>query len=87
MDGLLRVGQRWIAIPDAQLPIVRLLLDRPMRVVRHEEILVRYQEAGGKGELRAVKSMLTRLTRRLDKVGLVLVSVRSRGVRLEWAPA
>jgi DNA-binding winged helix-turn-helix (wHTH) protein len=86
-DGLLRVGHRWIAIPDSQLRIVELLLARPMRVVRYEEIEACYRQAGGNPRRTAVTSMLTRLARRFRDVGIDLVSVRSRGVLLSLPPS
>jgi hypothetical protein len=81
-DGLLRVGDRWVAIPDSQLGIVRLLLARPMRVIRYEEIVSCYREAGGNTRHTAITSMLGRLANRFREVGIELVSVRSRGVLL-----
>lgn len=82
-DGLLRVGDRWVAIPDSQLPVVRLLLAEPMRVVRYEEITACYRPAGGTARRGAIGSMLTRLARRFRAVGLDMISVRSRGVMLD----
>ncbi|MDQ2650614.1 MAG: hypothetical protein M3Z03_13830 [Actinomycetota bacterium] len=84
-DGLLRVGDRWVAIPDAQLPIVELLLSKPLKVVRYDEIIVRYRQAGGTARWAGVRSMLTRLAGRLRTVGLDLTAVRSRGVVLHPA--
>ncbi len=81
-DGLLRVGESWIAIPDGQLPVVRLLLSNPRRVVRYDDIADCYGRAGGTARRSAVSSMLNRLATRVRAVGLDLVSVRSRGVML-----
>lgn len=81
-DGLLRFGDRWVAIPDAQLGVVGLLLARPMKVVRYDEIVEQYGRSGGNPTWSAVRSMLVRLGARFRAVGLELVAVRSRGVRL-----
>jgi hypothetical protein len=81
-DGLLRLGDRWTAIPDTQLDVVQLLLAHPMRVVGYDELVACYARAGGTTRTTAVTSMLTRLRSRVRRVGLDLISVRSRGVML-----
>jgi hypothetical protein len=81
-DGLLRMGARWVAISDAQLPIVRLLLEHRDRVVRFEAITEAYVAGGGSGHVASVRTVLSRISIRLRRVGLELVSVRRRGVVL-----
>lgn len=82
--GLLRVGRHWVAIPETQLTVVQLLLDRREAVVRTEEVARAYADAGGSGRPTAVRTMLGRLARRVGEVGLRLVTVRKRGVLLTW---
>lgn len=77
--GLLRLGGSWVAIPDAQLPVLELLLERYDRVVRTEELAERYAEAGGSGSPGAVATMLRRLGDRVARLGLQLVTIRDRG--------
>jgi hypothetical protein len=86
-DGLLRVGWDWVSIPDAQVPVIELLLDHPNRVVRLEVIAEVYVSSGGSGQQAAVRSMLNRLGRRVARVGLDLRAVRARGALLTWQDA
>ncbi|MGE3619923.1 MAG: helix-turn-helix domain-containing protein [Acidimicrobiia bacterium] len=81
--GLLRYDGRWIAIPDAQLPVVRLLLANAGRVVRTEEIADAYASAGGSPRSGSVRAVTFRLGKRLRAVGLRLHTVRNRGILLE----
>ena len=81
-DGLLRVDERWVAIPEAQLPVLALLLARYGKVVPREAIATAYAEAGNSGNTASVTSVLSRLGQRLAVVGLRLHTVRGRGVML-----
>lgn len=81
-DGLLRVGDQWVAIPDAQLPVVTLLVDRYGRVVRKEAVRVAYVEAGNSGHEASIRSLLARVAHRVARLGLQLHTVRGRGVML-----
>jgi hypothetical protein len=82
-DGILRVGDAWASIPEAQWPIVQLLIDRRDSVVADHEILEAYSKAGIPAEARAVKSMMWRLGRRMATVGIDLHKVRGRGYLVE----
>jgi DNA-binding response OmpR family regulator len=62
---------------------VSLLVQRLGRLVSMEEINHLYGEAGGTTTVRAVRMLLTRLRPRFTRVGLVLHTVRGRGVILE----
>lgn len=87
-DGLLRYGSLWVSVPDSQLGIVRLLLDRPNRVVRTDVIAASYVAAGGSGNPGALKGLVYRLVDRFAEVGLDLRTIRGRGLVLEVpAPA
>ena len=81
-DGLLWVGEAWVAITDAQLPVVRLLVDNRDRVVRLETLVAAYVEAGGSDLPASVRTLMSRLSNRLGPLGLELVTVRRRGMLL-----
>ncbi len=82
-DGLLRHGGRWVAITDAQLPVMRLLISRLGRLVRDSDLLAAYQEAGGLGDRESMRSLVHRVAMRVEQVGLELRAVRGRGVVLD----
>lgn len=81
-DGLLRVGDDWVAIPDAQLPVVTLLVDRFGKLVRRDALVRAYVEAGNSGNEASIRSLLARVGRRVARLGLKLHTVRGRGVML-----
>ena len=80
-DGLLRVGTHWVAIPDAQIPVVTLLVNRHGRLVRKEG-LIAYVGAGNSGHDASIRSLVARVARRVARLGLQLHTVRGRGVML-----
>lgn len=82
-DGLLWWSDRWVAIPPAQVPLVRLLVDRPRQLVRREELLDAYVEQGGSDNPVAFKAVLGRLVKRFAQVDLDLRSLRGRGYLLD----
>jgi hypothetical protein len=82
-DGLLWWGDRWVAIPRAQRPVVELLVTRVRELVRRDELVSAYGATGGSPNQVAVKAMLGRLVKRFAEVGLVLKSVRGRGYLLD----
>lgn len=81
-DGLLRFEGRWVAITDAQLPVVRLLVAAAGHLVRTEDILDAYCDGGGSPSDSSLRSLIHRLNQRLRTVGLRLHVVRNRGVVL-----
>ena len=81
-DGLLRFEGRWVAITDAQLPVMALFVAAPGRLVRNEDLLRAYRGAGGSPTASSMKSLIHRLNRRLRTVGLGLHVVRTRGAVL-----
>ncbi|MGH9085225.1 MAG: hypothetical protein ACRDYW_07200 [Acidimicrobiales bacterium] len=81
-DGILRLGDQWVAIPDAQLPVVALLVDRYGRLVRREALAAAYVEAGNSGREASIRSLMSRVARRVGSLGLQLHTVRGRGVIL-----
>ena len=84
-DGLLRHRGHWVAIPDSQLVVVQLLLDRLGSLVRTDELAAAYAAGGGNPNRRAVSMLVVRLRSRLAELGLQLHVVRRRGVVLEAA--
>lgn len=86
-DGLLRVGDRWVAIPDAQLPVVALLVERYGHVVRKEALAAAYVGAGNSGRDASIRSLMCRISRRVSELGLQLHTVRGRGVMLAHGEA
>lgn len=82
-DGLLWWGERWVAIPPAQMPVVLLLVDRVRQLVRRAELLEAYAGAGGSDNPVAFKATMGRLVKRLARVDLALRSVRGRGYLLD----
>lgn len=81
-DGLLWVGNRWVALTGTQVPVARLLLSHLDRVVRFEAIVAAYERAGGSGHPASVRTLVARIGVRVRSVGLDLISVRRRGVIL-----
>lgn len=82
-DGLLRHRGRWVAIPDAQIPVVALLLDRLGKLVRIEDLVATYAAAGGTTTKRSMNMLIGRLRTRIAELGLSLHVVRRRGVILD----
>lgn len=80
--GLLWLGEAWVAITDAQLPVVRLLLEHRDRVVRIEALVEAYVAGGGSDHPASVRTLMSRLSTRLGRLGLELVTVRRRGMIL-----
>lgn len=85
-DGIVRRGDRWVAVSEAQLPIVRLLVANLGRVVRFETIVEAYASVGGSQHPASVRTVLSRIEARLRPLGVGLTSVRRRGVVLRDGP-
>jgi hypothetical protein len=85
-DGLLRYDGRWVAIPEGQVEVARLLVDRLGRVVGNDVLREAYEAAGGSGHPNSMRTLVARLNRRVHQVGLTLVTVRARGVLLATTP-
>jgi hypothetical protein len=84
-DGLLRFRGRWVAVPEAQLSLVRLLLDRFQTTVSDEELLQAFGCAPGPRAGRRLAGALHRLRARVGECGLTLCRVRTRGYILDYA--
>lgn len=85
-DGVLRVGERWVPLPPVELRLTRALLDRLGAVVSRD-VLARAGWPQGAPGRNALDVHVLRLRRRLDPVGLVIRTVRSRGYLMELAEA
>jgi hypothetical protein len=81
-DGLLRVDGRWVAIPPVEARLLDALLDRFGAVVSREA-LGRAGWAAGAPRRNALDVHILRLRRRVEPLGLVVRTVRSRGYLLE----
>jgi hypothetical protein len=84
-DGILRRGDRWLAISPAQLPVLRLLLDHVDEVVRFDDIVDAYASSGGSRLPASVRTVVSRLEARIAPLGLEVVTIRGRGVMLRSA--
>jgi hypothetical protein len=84
-DGLLRHRGLWVAISDAQIPVVDLLVRNIGRLVSAAELRRTYIAAGGSGSTASLRSVVHRLGRRVAEVELRLHVVRGRGVVLDAA--
>lgn len=85
-DGMLRRGDRWVAVSDAQLPILQLLLSRFDRIVSFEEVVEVYVAVGGSSHPASVRTVLSRLESRIRPLGVEIHSIRRRGVVLRDLP-
>ena len=85
--GLLRYGDRWVAVPLAQIPVAELLVDRFGQFVDESDIVDAYATAGATTSPAALKAAMNRLARRLRPLGLALHRVRGRGHVLDTSEA
>lgn len=81
-DGILRVGEAWVAITESQLPVVQVLVENRDRVVRLEVLVEAYVAGGGSDHPASVRTLLSRLAIRFGRLDLELVTVRRRGMLL-----
>jgi hypothetical protein len=83
-DGVLRLGDRWVALPPVEARLTGALLDRFGAVVSRSSLAKAGWPDGAPGR-NALDVHVLRLRRRLSAVGLVIRTVRSRGYLLERA--
>jgi DNA-binding response OmpR family regulator len=81
-DGLLRVGEAWVALPPIEARLAAVLLDRLGAVVGREALL-RAGWPQGAPNRNVLDVHILRLRRRLENVELSIRTVRSRGYLLE----
>jgi DNA-binding winged helix-turn-helix (wHTH) protein len=81
-DGVLRVGDRWVALPPVEARLVSVMVDRFGAVVSRDS-LTRAGWPGGSPSRNALDVHVLRLRRRLTPLALAIRTVRSRGYLLE----
>ncbi len=81
-DGVLRFGERWVSLPPVETRLTGALLERFGAVVSRETLGRAGWPEGAPGR-NALDVHVLRLRRRLEPVGLVIRTVRSRGYLLE----
>lgn len=84
-DGVLRANHRWVALPPVEARLTSALLERYGAVVSRETLARAGWPDGAPGR-NALDVHVLRLRRRLDPLGLVIRTVRSRGYVLEAPP-
>ena len=77
---------RWYALADGQLPLLRVLVAQFGHAVPQDDVLAAYAAAGRSTHAEAVKTSARRLTGALAPFGLELCRVRGRGYLLERLP-
>ncbi|MGH9182566.1 MAG: winged helix-turn-helix domain-containing protein [Acidimicrobiales bacterium] len=81
-DGVLRVGEAWVALPPVEARLAAALVAR-MGTVAPRETLGRVGWPEGLPDRNALDVHVMRLRRRLGPLGLAIRTVRSRGYLLE----
>jgi hypothetical protein len=82
-DGLLWFGRRWVVIPDAQIPVVELILEHPYQLVRTATLKATYMRAGCSGHPASIRTMINRVVGRFARLGLTVHTVHSKGLIYE----
>ncbi|HEY3140403.1 MAG TPA: winged helix-turn-helix domain-containing protein [Acidimicrobiales bacterium] len=83
-DGVLRLADRWVALPPVEARLASVLVERFGAVVSRDT-LTRVGWPGGSSSRNALDVHVLRLRRRLSPLGLAIRTVRSRGYLLERA--
>src|SRR5690606_32366820 len=78
-DGLLWFSSSWVAIPDAQLPLIQLLVHRFGRTVSDDALHAAYGTRSAFVTATNVRAAMRRLTQRVESVGLRVKRVYRRG--------
>ena len=81
-DGVLHHHESWVALPPVEARLMAALLDRSGAVVSREALARAGWPDGAPGR-NALDVHVLRLRRRVDPLGLVIRTVRSRGYLLE----
>jgi len=81
-DGVLRFGPGWVPLPPVEARLTEALLDRFGSVVSRETLARSGWPEGAPGR-NALDVHVLRLRRRIDTLGLVIRTVRSRGYLME----
>lgn len=82
--GLLRVGEKWVAIPPVEASLVSALLENFGSVIARNDLI---QAAWPDSHMarNALDVRILRLRRRIEPLGLAVRTVRSRGYLIEYA--
>jgi two-component system, OmpR family, response regulator len=83
-DGVLRVGDRWVALPPVEARLASVLVERFGAVVSRDS-LTKIGWPAGSSSRNALDVHVLRLRRRLAPLQLAIRTVRSRGYLLERA--
>lgn len=81
-DGVIRLGDRWVALPPVEVRLTGALLHRFGGVVSRDGLARAGWPSGAPGR-NALDVHMLRLRRRLAPLGLAIRTVRSRGYVLE----
>lgn len=82
VDGVLRSDGAWVALPPVEARLMAALLERSGAVVSRDALARAGWPHGAPGR-NALDVHVLRLRRRVDALGLVIRTVRSRGYLLE----
>ena len=82
-DGLLHRGRRWVALPELEDRLVRVLLDRLGLPVSRRALVSAIYPDTGEDRHRALDSFVRRARGRLAPLGLEIHTVRGIGYMLE----
>lgn len=81
-DGVLRFGGGWVSLPPVEGRLMQALIERFGAVVSREQLSRTGWPTGAPGR-NALDVHVLRLRRRIDRIGLAIRTVRSRGYLLE----
>ena len=79
-DGLLRWRDRWVAVSPNEEAALRLLLDRWGHMASRASLSAAVWPGGSSG--RALNTLVGRLRKRLEPLGLTIETIRARGFLL-----
>jgi DNA-binding response OmpR family regulator len=85
-DGVLRSGPDWVSLPPVEARLMAALLDRFGAVVSRDQLARSGWPKGAPGR-NALDVHMLRVRRRINPLGLVIKTVRSRGYLLEFEPS
>lgn len=83
-DGVLRFAGRWVSLPPVEARLMSALVERFGTVVGRDQLARAGWPDGAPGR-NALDVHVLRLRRRIEPLGLVIKTVRSRGYLLEAA--
>ena len=84
-DGLLRLGERWVALSPVQRSLMAPLIGHVGRAVPIAEVRRAYAEAGGPDDARPLRRALSRLRARLAELDVELHVLSGRAVLVDLA--